>query len=110
MDHGKAPTITSEQNPGLLREGKPGRAWGLTSLIPALGRWRQMDLCAFEASLVYRIVRQRNPVSKEREELGGGRVANPPGNWNDRILTLMRSITKKCLITPPTKAVHCEMY
>lgn len=69
-----------------------------------------MDLSEFVASLVCRIVRQRNPHSKEREELGGGGVAKPPGNWNDRILTLMRSITKKCLITPPTKAVHCEMY
>ena len=40
-------------------------------LIPALGRERQVDLCEFEASLVYRVssrtVRdtQRNPVSKE---------------------------------------------
>ena len=28
--------------------------WWLTPLIPALGRQRQMDLCEFEASLVYR--------------------------------------------------------
>ena len=40
-------------------------------LIPALGRQRQMDLCEFKASLVYKVssktartVSQRNPVSK----------------------------------------------
>jgi hypothetical protein len=26
----------------------------VTPLIPALGRWRQVDLCEFRASLVYR--------------------------------------------------------
>ena len=42
-------------------------------LIPALGRQTQVDLCEFEASLVYRvsfrtarIVIQRNPVSKKK--------------------------------------------
>ena len=42
-------------------------------LIPALGRQRQVDLCEFKASLVYRVVSrtaratQRNPVL----EVGG---------------------------------------
>ena len=42
------------------------------TLIPALGRQRQADLCEFEASLVYRVssrtartVIQRNSVSKQ---------------------------------------------
>ena len=42
-------------------------------LIPALKRQRQVDLCEFEASLVYivssriaRTVSQRNPVSKNK--------------------------------------------
>jgi hypothetical protein len=40
-------------------------------LIPTLGRQRQVDLCEFEASLVYRVSSrtardtQRNPVSKK---------------------------------------------
>ena len=43
-----------------------------TSLILALGRQRQEDLCEFEASLVYRAssktarATQRNPVSKKQ--------------------------------------------
>ena len=45
-------------------------------LIPALGRQRQVDLCEFEASLVYkgrsRAVRatQRNPVSEKKNRTG----------------------------------------
>jgi hypothetical protein len=41
------------------------------SLIPVLGRQRQVDLCEFEASLLYRMssktvrTTQRNPVSKK---------------------------------------------
>ena len=45
--------------------------WWHTPLIPALGRQRQVDLCEFGASLVYRAsswkstkATQRNPVSK----------------------------------------------
>ena len=44
--------------------------WYYTSLIPALGRQRQADLCEFEVGLVYRVSSrttkavQRNPVSK----------------------------------------------
>ena len=43
-------------------------------LIPALGRQRQVDLCEFKASLVYRVVsrtaraKQRNPVSKNQKK------------------------------------------
>ena len=41
--------------------------WWLTSLIPALGRQREADLCEFEASLVYRI--SSRTASKTRETL-----------------------------------------
>ena len=45
--------------------------WWCTPLIPALRRQRQVDLCEFEASLVYRArsraVTQRNPVSKKKK-------------------------------------------
>jgi hypothetical protein len=43
-------------------------------LIPALGRQRQVDLCEFKASLVYRVsvrtvrAAQRNPVSKNTDK------------------------------------------
>jgi hypothetical protein len=33
-------------------------AWGLTSIIPALGRKRLMDLCKFQASLVYTVTKK----------------------------------------------------
>jgi hypothetical protein len=33
--------------------GKSGQAWWHTPLVPAL--WRQVDLCEFEASLVYKV-------------------------------------------------------
>ena len=43
-------------------------------LIPALGRQRQVNLCEFEANLVYRVssrtarsVTHRNPVSKNQK-------------------------------------------
>ena len=50
-------------------------AWQLwrTPLIPAFGRQRQVDLCEFEASLVYRVssrtdrVTQRNSVLKNKQ-------------------------------------------
>ena len=45
------------------------------SLIPALGRKRQVDLCKFKASLVYRVssrtattIPQRNPVSEKQRK------------------------------------------
>ena len=47
------------------------RLWWLTPLIPTLGRQRQIDLCEFAASLVYRVSSrtfraiQRNHVSKD---------------------------------------------
>ena len=43
-------------------------------LIPALGKQRQVDLCGFEVSLVYRMssrparATQRNPVLKKKKE------------------------------------------
>ena len=44
-------------------------------MIPALRRQRQVDLCEFEGSLIYRAssrtamaVTQRNPVSKKQKE------------------------------------------
>lgn len=51
------------------------RVWWLVPLIPASGRWRQADLCEYEASLVYKVstrrarATQRNPGSKKK---GGG--------------------------------------
>ena len=49
--------------------------WWCVSLIPALGKQRQVDLCEFEASLVYRAssrtvraVTQRNPVSENKQK------------------------------------------
>ena len=47
---------------------------GGAHIIPALGRQRQVNLCEFEASLVYRAssrasrATQRNPVSKQQEK------------------------------------------
>jgi hypothetical protein len=46
--------------------------WWHTSLIPALGRHRQADLCEFLPNLVYRVssrtveAKQRNPVSNKQ--------------------------------------------
>jgi hypothetical protein len=43
-------------------------------LIPELGRQRQVDLCVFEASLVYRVssrtvrATQRNRISKDKNK------------------------------------------
>ena len=43
-------------------------------LIPALGRQRQVELCEFEASLVYRVssriarATQRNPVLRKKKK------------------------------------------
>jgi hypothetical protein len=43
-------------------------------LVPAFKRQRQADLCAFKASLVYRVssrtarATQRNPVSKRKKK------------------------------------------
>jgi hypothetical protein len=51
-------------------------------LIPALRRQREVDLCEFEASLVYRVnlstakSTQRNPVLKNQR--GGGETTNQP--------------------------------
>ena len=33
-------------------------AWGLTTIIPAVGRKRIMDLCKFQARLVYRVTKK----------------------------------------------------
>ena len=37
-----------------IKISKPDRQWWCMPLIPALGREKQVDLCEFEASLVYR--------------------------------------------------------
>jgi hypothetical protein len=45
--------------------------WSFTHFIKALGRLRQVDLCEFEASLVYRVSSrgdtQNNPVFKIKQ-------------------------------------------
>jgi hypothetical protein len=51
--------------------------WWFMSLIPALGRQRQVDLCGFKASLVYRAssrtarATERNPVSTYQTKSNG---------------------------------------
>ena len=56
-----------------LRSLIKARWWWCTPLIPALGKQRQVDLCVFEASLVYRVssrtarAAQRNPVLKTKQ-------------------------------------------
>jgi hypothetical protein len=53
-----------------------GRRWH-TPLVPALGRQRQVDLCEFEVSLVYRVssrivkAKRRDPVLKTNRTRGG---------------------------------------
>ena len=48
-----------------LKEIQESRAWWRMPLIPALGRQRQVNLCEFEASLVYR-ESFRTPRATER--------------------------------------------
>jgi hypothetical protein len=57
--------------------------WWCTTLIPALGRQRKVDLCELEAHLVYREssrtsrVAQRNPVFKnQKKKKSGVKVLN----------------------------------
>ena len=57
-----------------FKVGKDARQWGRTPLIPALEGQRQVDLCEFEASLVFivssrttRGVTQGNPTSKKKK-------------------------------------------
>ena len=38
-----------------VKRPSPGQSWWCMSLISALRRQRQADLCEFEASLVYRV-------------------------------------------------------
>jgi hypothetical protein len=57
----------------IFKKGKAGW-WRLTPLIPTPGRQRQVDLCEFKASLVYRVNSRtaratlRNPVSKTNKQ------------------------------------------
>ena len=46
------------EGPGLvdLKDWQGRQAWWYTPFIPALKRWRQVDLCEFKASLVYRAI------------------------------------------------------
>jgi hypothetical protein len=46
------------EGPGLvdLKDWQGRQAWWCTPFIPALKRWRQVDLCEFKASLVYRAI------------------------------------------------------
>lgn len=49
-------------------------------LVPALRKQRQVDLCEFEASLVYKVssrtakATQRHPVLEKRKEKQNGRL------------------------------------
>jgi hypothetical protein len=55
---------------GRGRKGTHSLGAHILSLVPALGRQRQEDLCEFEVSLVYRVssrtakIKKREPVSK----------------------------------------------
>jgi hypothetical protein len=73
---------TGKKNMAVCFENRSSKrethSWMLrcTPLIPALRRQRQVDLCEFEASLVYKVstrtamATQRNPISgKLRENL-----------------------------------------
>jgi hypothetical protein len=48
------------------------------TLTPALGKKKQVDLCGFKASLVYRVITaratQRNPVLKKKNAQDGPAV------------------------------------
>ena len=54
------------------------RQWWHMTLIPALGRQRQVELCEFTASLAYRgssrITRETHCLEKNKK--GGGRIRN----------------------------------
>jgi hypothetical protein len=51
------------------------QVWWLTPLILALGKQRQVDLCEFKASVIYRVSsrtardKQRNPISKKKKKI-----------------------------------------
>jgi hypothetical protein len=57
------------------------RRWWCTPLIPALGRQWQVDLCEFEASLVYRAAKatQRNLVLKQQKQKQKTKLSKAPG-------------------------------
>ena len=75
------------------------RWWWYTPLIPALRRWRQADLCEFEASLVYRVrsrtarATEKNQFQKKKkcgwgeEREGEGERGKENGNDTQKLLT-----------------------
>ena len=75
--------------------------WWHTPLILALGRQRQVDLCEFKVSLIYKVssrtaraVTQRSPVFKKK---GGGAVeALVWYCFSDRILMCSQTVTLPC--------------
>lgn len=70
----RKPLVTVTQNSWSVAFKKNRWMWWSKPLLPALGRQRQMDLCEFEASLVYIEpvkATQRDPVEKERREHSG---------------------------------------
>jgi hypothetical protein len=53
----------------ILKLGFSGQTWWCTPLIPALGRQRQVDLCEFEASLLYKVsYRTARATQKNQKE------------------------------------------
>ena len=49
---------------GRIKENSKARVWWYRPLIPALGRQRQMDLCEFKASLVYKVEDRQGCIEK----------------------------------------------
>ena len=72
--HTRELTKAWKGGPASHQDSELAGQWWCTPLIPALGKQRQVDLCEFEASLVYRASSrtaraiQRNPVSKKQNK------------------------------------------
>ena len=61
---------SGNQTQVLCKSNKCNWWWWQTLLIPALGRQRQVDLCEFEANLVYRASSRTGSKATEKHYLG----------------------------------------
>jgi hypothetical protein len=71
---------------------KRARQWWCTPLIPPCGRQRQVGLCEFEASLVYRESSRTELHGEKRKRKGNGCVTrglDPSSlrDWSRRIIS-----------------------
>ena len=55
-----------------------------TALIPAFGRQRQVDLCEFEVSLVYKVSSKTGSKATQRNPVSGG-----AGGWGVLVFLLV---------------------